>query len=264
MNRSQFIKLAALSGAGFALHGCSKKNKTHLLTLSFDDGFKKSFYRAAEIHTEYGLKACLNVIATGHFKTFHTEPGWIPQRLLGDFNDWNKLRSNGHEVMPHTWDHKDLTKMPLEEAKENLDKCFAYFKENLEGYDASGSVYNFAYNASTPELDAHALQTVRAVRTGGWLVLNDAKYNALPVPAEPVTLGCWSHGPGNCDAYVEEEINAFLKSAGGWLILNLHGLDDEGWGPVSTAYLDALLQRLVKVNYLDVVPTGAVLKKARR
>ena len=47
---------------------------------------------------------------------------------------------------------------------------------------------------------------------------------------------------------VESEINKFLEEPGGWLILNLHGLDNEGWGPVSTNYLDGLLKRLVDIE----------------
>ncbi len=261
MNRENFIKLSLLAGAGFALQGYNSKEKTHVLTLSFDDGFKKSFYKTAEIFNEYGLSACLNIIATGQLKSFNTEPVWIPQKLLGDFNDWNKLKGKGHEVMLHTWDHKNLTEMPVGEAKENLDKCFDFFSKNLDSYNASKSVYNFAYNASTPELDAYALQTVRAVRTGGWLVLKDGKYNTLTIPAKPCTLGCWGCGPDNCDAYIEGEIMEFLATSGGWLILNVHGLDGEGWGPLSTNYLDGLLKRLIKVKSLDILPTGMVLEK---
>lgn len=32
----------------------------------------------------------------------------------------------------------------------------------------------------------------------------------------------------------------------GWLIYNAHGLDDEGWGPMSSVFLDELLDRLKK------------------
>ncbi|NBC02778.1 MAG: hypothetical protein GVY20_03640 [Bacteroidetes bacterium] len=38
-------------------------------------------------------------------------------------------------------------------------------------------------------------------------------------------------GPGNIDNWVEQQVNTFLESDGGWLVLNVHGLDDEGWGP---------------------------------
>jgi len=235
--------------------------KTHLLTLSFDDGFKKSFYRIAEIHEHYGLKACLNVIATGHLSSFATEPKWIPQRLLGNFDDWNALRERGHEVMPHTWEHRNLTELPEAEAKKNIDKCLDYFEKHLGGYRDAEAVYNFAYNASTPELEAHALQRVRAVRTGGWLVLKDTALNLLPASGQPLRLGCWGHGPDFCDAYVEAEVFKFLNGPGGWLILNLHGLDDEGWGPISASALDTFLRQWARTDQLAILPTGEVLQQ---
>ena len=82
----------------------------------------------------------------------------------------------------------------------------------------------------------------------------------LPVSSKPVRLGCWGYGPDFCDNYVENEVNDFLAGPGGWLILNLHGLDDEGWGPVSSKYLDSFIKRMVKIDYLAVLPAGEVLK----
>lgn len=261
LNRRQFIKTSTAAGAAMIYGQLPPKYaKTHVLTLSFDDGFKKSFHRIAEIHEAHGLRACFNVIATGHLEEYPIQDDWIKKDILGDFDDWNTLKSQGHEVMPHTWRHLNLTKIPLEQAKENINKCLDYFAEHLENYQSSEAVYNFAYNASTPELDNYVLQRVPAVRTGGWLVLTDKMANPLPV-ASPISLGCWGHGPDYCDQYVEQEVNKFLESSGGWLILNLHGLDGEGWGPVSTNYLDTLLKRLTKIDYLEVLPTGQVLKK---
>lgn len=262
MNRRKFLRTITLGSLALGGAGWLKTPKTHVLTLSFDDGFKESFYRIAEIHEEYGLRACLNVIATGHRKDFDTEPQWIPQEILGDFDDWNLLKSWGHEVMPHTWKHLNLTEIPEKQAKKNIEKCLRYFEKHLDGYQSSEAVYNFAYNASTRELEAFALQHVHAVRTGGWLVLRDTKLNLIPTTLQPVALGCWGHGPDFCDDYVEMEVNEFLAGPGGWLILNLHGVDDEGWGPVRSTYLDGLLKRLVRIDYLDVLPTGAVLGMA--
>jgi len=260
MKRRRYIQTTALAGLAVGLGACYGKSKTHILTLSFDDGFKKSFYKTAEIYEEYGLKACLNIIASGHLQSFKTDPQWMPQKILGDFNDWNLLKNRGHEIMPHSWEHVNLTEIPIDQAKENIDKCLDYFEKELEGFETSDAVYNFAYNASTPELEDYLLKRVRAVRTGGWLVLKDSKVNLLPVSPKPVRLGCWSKGPDLCDNYVEEEVNSFLSGPGGWLILNLHGLDDEGWGPISTNYLDKLLKRLAIINYLEILPAGEVLR----
>ena len=44
----------------------------------------------------------------------------------------------------------------------------------------------------------------------------------------------------------------------------MHGLDDEGWGPVSATYVDGLLKRLVKVKNLDILPVGEVVRKVGR
>ena len=177
--------------------------------------------------------------------------------ILGDFDDWNTLKSRGHEVMPHSWEHLNLTKVSLEKAKENVDKCLDYFEANLEGYISGEAVYNFAYNASNPLIEDYILQRTSAVRTGGWLMLKDRRANLL---SETKKLGCWGQGPDNCDDYVEKEINDFLNTSGGWLILNLHGLDNEGWGPISTRYLDRLLHRLVRLPQVSVRPAGEILK----
>lgn len=232
---------------------------THALTLSFDDGFRKSFYKIAEIHETYDLSACLNVIATGHMPDFKAVDDWIRPEILGDFDDWNKLTARGHEVMPHSWKHLNLTKVSVTQAKENILKCLEYFGDNLDGYDPEKAVYNYAFDASTKELDRFTLQHVRAVRTGGWLLWEDEQYNAMPAAAAEGRLGCWTNGPTNNDQWVDKQINQFLASDGGWLILNLHGLEEEGWGPISAGYLDKLLKRLVEVPGLSVVPVGEAL-----
>jgi peptidoglycan/xylan/chitin deacetylase (PgdA/CDA1 family) len=163
--------------------------------------------------------------------------------------------------MPHTWDHQDLTKMQIDEAKANIDKCVDYFNSNLDGFVASESVYNFAYNASTPELLDYVLSIFRAARTGGWDLPGNKKSNPFPHSGKPRCLGCWSFGPDNADDWVDKEVNEFLSGPGGWLILNLHGLDEEGWGPIQSSFLQVLLDKLVKIDYLDILPVGMALKK---
>ena len=44
--------------------------KRHIVTLSFDDGFKKSSIKTAEIHEKHKLFACINVVASAHMKDF--------------------------------------------------------------------------------------------------------------------------------------------------------------------------------------------------
>jgi peptidoglycan/xylan/chitin deacetylase (PgdA/CDA1 family) len=258
MKRRHFVKTSILGSLAIGLGNFPLKEKKHILTLSFDDGFKDSFFRTADIYEAHGLKACLNVIASGHLPSFQSPDKYITAKR-GDFNDWNALKKRGHEIMPHTWDHTNLTQIPFDKAREDIDKCLSYFEQNLDGFKTSDAVYNFAFNASTPELEQYALTKVRAVRTQG-----DSALNPVPSSSRPVRLGCWSYGPDNADTWVEKQVNEFLAAPGGWLILNLHGLDTEGWGPVTSKYLNALLKRLVKLEYLDILPAGEVLKRSSK
>ena len=196
MKRRQFIKTTA-AGAVIPSLGfrSSSATKTHILTFSFDDGFNKSFIKLAEIHEEYGLKACLNVIASGHFPDFEAVDDWILPELMGDFDTWNNLAFRGHEVMPHSWEHNNLAKLKPREAKKLISKCITYFNENLMRFDQKKAVFNFPFNSSTDELDQHALTLVRAVRTRGNAI------NPIPTKATRRVLGCTTNGPSNNDEW---------------------------------------------------------------
>lgn len=232
--------------------------KSHILTLSFDDGFRKSFYKTADIFERFGLKACFNVIASGHLPSFKFPDKWILPELLGNFEDWNALQARGHEIMPHSWEHADLTQMPFDDATARIDKCLHYFEEHLLGFKTSDAVFNFPFNASTPELENYLLTKVRAIRTGG-----ASAFNEIPTSDTRLLLSCRSMGPENIDHWIEKEVNKFLETNGGWLILNTHGLDDEGWGPVSSEYLTKLLKRLIKIDFLSIVPAGEVVNSIK-
>ncbi len=250
---------ACALAAELRLGALAQLRKTHILTLSFDDGFKKSFYKVAEIYQRFHLRACLNVIASVHLPGYTPPDAYLKPEILGGFDDWNLLQKRGHEVMPHSWDHKNLAQMPLQAAKENVNLCLDYFQKHLEGFESRRAVYNFAFNASTPELEEYVLSKVRAIRTQG-----ESPINPIPASRAPVRLGCFSDGPANCDHFVEAQINDFLASAGGWLVLNVHGLDGEGWGPLSSEYLSGLLKRLVSLDRLEIMPAGEVLKRVDR
>jgi peptidoglycan/xylan/chitin deacetylase (PgdA/CDA1 family) len=255
MRRRSFIRTSIMGGLAVAVGSCSQSRKSHILTLSFDDGMKKSFYKIADIFEQNNLHACLNVIASGHLASFMIPNEYHADRR-GDFSDWNILRKRGHEIMPHSWDHSDLSKMQPDQAREDITRCLEYFEKHLEGFKASEAVYNFAFNASTPDLEQFALTKVRAVRTGG-----ESPVNPIPVSYGPVRLSCSSFGPGKADKWVEQTVSEFINSSGGWLVLNLHGLDEEGWGPLGSVYLGDLLERMTKIEYLEVLPAGEVLKR---
>ncbi|HLF32838.1 MAG TPA: polysaccharide deacetylase family protein [Cyclobacteriaceae bacterium] len=260
MKRRKFITHIALGSLAMSI-GCRPGNKnkakiTHIISLSFDDGFRKSFTRTAEIYEKHNLSACFNVMAAGHFPGFDRPENYMPGNKLGDFGLWNEFLKRGHEVMPHGWAHENLMEMPIEEAKALITKSIDYFSEHLDGFDPSKAVFNFPFNASTPELNEWTVTRVRAVRT----IVRALPNNPFP-DKDLRILDCTSHGPDNIDKQLDMLIDGFLKSEGGWFIFNTHGLDDEGWGPMSSGYLDELLARLKNIPFIEMLPVGRALEK---
>lgn len=228
----------------------------HIISLSFDDGLRKSCIKTAEIYEKFNLSACFNVIATGHLSSFvppdeHHEG--IPK---GDFALWNELQERGHEIMPHGLRHDDLCKYPFPEAQHSIMRCLALFSDELRGFSPQDSVFNFPYNASTAALESWLPTIVKAFRTGGDGI------NSLPHEGQ-VKLTCTGHGPENCEQHLDGEIEELLSKPSGWLIYNTHGLDDEGWGPIRSSYLEKLLDKLLRIDTVFVMPVGQALSTVR-
>lgn len=218
----------------------------HIITITFDDGFARSFKQIAEIYESHGLQASLNVIASA------SQPEFIPPNSfhagfpVGDFNLWNALQARGHEINPHGYRHANKAELPLPEAQDLILRCFDVFSVNLAGFHPSKAVFAFPYNSSTPELEKWLSSHVRAFRTGGGGI------NPLP-HAGQVRLTCTAFGPGNCERHLESQIAALLGQPQGWLVYNGHGLDDEGWGPMRAQFLNDLLGKLKALSGVRVL-----------
>lgn len=225
--------------------------KTHYITLSFDDGFKKSSIRTAEIYEKHNLSACINVVATAHHPDF-VLPNEYHRWPAGDFKLWNELQARGHEIGMHGYKHVNKSMISFEEGKNLILKCIDYFSRNLNGFDAKTSVFNFPHNASTPQLEEWLPSKVMSYRTAGPPV------NPLPHKVQ-AKLTCGTHGPENIEAVLDGEIETWLSQPSGWFIYNTHGLDDEGWGPIRAEYLDHLLGRLTKIEKVKIITAREAL-----
>jgi peptidoglycan/xylan/chitin deacetylase (PgdA/CDA1 family) len=224
----------------------------HIVTLSFDDGLEKSNLKIAEIYEKYGLSACFNVLASGHAPDFVPPDPYHKGYPKGNFALWNELQDRGHEIMPHGLLHHNLAEMPFENAQRAIIRCLEIFTSELNGFKPEESIYNFAYNASTPEIEAWLPGQVKAYRTGGEAI------NPLPYKGQ-VKLTTTGHGPENCEHHLDAHIEKLLSQPEGWLIYNTHGLDGEGWGPVRTDYLEELLDRLTKIDSVHIMPAYRAL-----
>jgi hypothetical protein len=95
-----------------------------------------------------------------------------------------------------------------------------------------------------------------AFRTGGPIV------NKLPHRGQ-AKLTCGNFGPGNTDAHLIGEIDKWLAQPSGWFIYNTHGLDDEGYGPLTASVLDGLLARLTAMPHVEIIPAARALIGAK-
>lgn len=224
----------------------------HLITLSFDDGFRKSCIEVARIYEQFGLKACFNVMATGVMVS--DKYGNVTK---GDFALWNELAARGHEIMPHGYRHADKSALPFTEGRDLILRSLDAFEENLTGFRRQHAVFNFPYNRTTPELEAWLPTVVRAFRGG----FSDCGLNPLP-GAQTKAIRTTGFGPENCEAHLDACIEKLLAQPEGWLVYNTHGLDEEGWGPIGAKYLAQLLEKLLNHPNLRLTPTAAALHAA--
>ena len=49
----------------------------------------------------------------------------------------------------------------------------------------------------------------------------------------------------------------------GRLFGNTHGLDEEGWGTIRASCLEALLERLLTLDTVEILPAGRALARAQ-
>jgi peptidoglycan/xylan/chitin deacetylase (PgdA/CDA1 family) len=226
---------------------------SHVVTLTFDDGFERSSVETAEIFERFGLSASFNVVARGHLG--EPDESWHNRWPKGDFALWNELQARGHEIMPHGYEHANKAELSFEDAKRLIEKCLDVFADELDGFDAARAVFAFPYNASTPELEAWLPRRVRAFRTGGAPI--------MPLPRHGQRkLTCASFGPGPCDEHLTELVEELLSRPSGWLCYNAHGVDGEGWGPLAVETLEQLLERLRRRDDVRVLPPAAALTLA--
>ncbi len=226
--------------------------KTHVFTLTWDDGFTNSFTEIARIHEDYGLKASLNIIAQACVPGAYTPADEWHNAPTGGWDLWSELKSKGHDINPHSWSHRDHGKLPFAQAKEEVDRCLEAFEGNLKGFDAKASLYGFPFNSSNPEIEAYVNSKCRACRKGG------DGMNPLPTRDLKVVHSAGG-GPGNSDADMNARVERWLAKPGGWLIYQAHGLDEEGWGPLTPGCVRTLYDRLLKLNHVRIAtPTEAL------
>ena len=139
--------------------------------------------------------------------------------------------------------------MPGQVARQRPEANLELLKAAYE-FDAKQAVFNFPYNASTPELEAWLPNEVRAIRTAG------PALNPLPRPDTiKITTGGWE----DAEPWLETCVAELLANPETWLVYNAHGLDGEGWGPLRSEFLERMLDRLLQRGDVKILPVQEML-----
>ena len=133
-----------------------RDGKTCAVSFTFDDGNKDNFTIAAPELEKRGWRG-----------TFWLNCSRIPGEVLGKkskmtWDDVRDMHQRGHEMSNHGWDHKNLTKIPYEEAVIDIEKNDSAIFANIGVRPAT---FCYAYNAKTPEIMALASKGRVGTRT---------------------------------------------------------------------------------------------------
>jgi peptidoglycan/xylan/chitin deacetylase (PgdA/CDA1 family) len=226
------------------------------VTFSFDDGFLASTMKTARIYESLGLRAEFNVTAAfAASGTSETAERLVGQGDFADFGLLNDLQERGHFIQPHGYNHTDMTKVGLAEAKDLVARCIDVFHHRLKGFEPTRAIFCFPYNRSNEAIERHVGSLFRAFRTGYDRVIN-------PIPNK-VTKMIFGDSWPRAEAWIDRSIAALLALDSRWLVYNAHGLDEEGWEPISSEYLRRTLKSLLQQSDLSVLPIASVLDEYR-
>jgi oligosaccharide reducing-end xylanase len=194
--------------------------RTAAVSYTFDDGTANQLPVAIPIFNEFGYRA-----------TLFTVTGWV--------SDWAGLQAaaaQGHEIASHTVDHVRLGGLSV--ANETYQ--YEASKSAIESRVAYARAVTIAYPNCRSGDQALCAQYYAAGRncTGGIVP---------PTPANFYEIGsyiCGNRGTVKTASDFTSRFNA-AQTAGGWLVLLLHGIDnDGGYSPLPSLVLRESLQYL--------------------
>ena len=225
------------------------------ISFSFDDGFLASTIKTARIYESFGLKAEFNVTATFASGRIERTDSVVGEGEYAGFDMLNELQERGHVIQPHGYNHTDKTKVGLLEATDLVARCIDVFRQRLQGFEPARTVFCFPYNYSNKAIENHVESLFRAFRTGYDRVIN-------PIPDRSTKMIYGDSWP-DVEAKIDRSITQLLAMESGWLVYNTHGLDGEGWEPISSEYLQRTLERLLRHEDVRILPIVSVLDECR-
>lgn len=221
------------------------------VSVCFDDGFRATADKVRAVFEARGLRASFCVLARPDL----AEDPFIQAAPIADWAYWREAAAAGHEVAPHGWAHERLSDLDAEAACASLDRTLDAFAAELPDFEVRDQLFHLAYLAAPAPVVRHAAARTLGVRRA----LGRAGLNP-PGRHEPGgDVDCTTFGDP-AGELMTARLDRFLAAEEGWLVLVLHGLDGEGWGPVPREVLERQLDRLLDAG-VRIVPAGEAARE---
>jgi len=219
-----------------------KDDKQAAASYTFDDGYPSSF-TIANMFEQRNLRA-----------SFYIIPGKV---LASDWAKWKALSDKGHEIGNHSMTHDiDLGDPTLTDAQldQEINQAQSVIGKQI---GIVPKVFAFPWHSYTAHAKSIALQHHIAIRD--------------PEPNDPdYSMAYFDqvHTPDLNSAL--DSVNAQLADTvknGGWFVAAGHGIDGDGWSPVTTQFLDSHLnftQRFAPHLWIDTYLNVARYRLCRK
>lgn len=245
--------------AGHSANSAFPGGKRFAVTFSIDDGFWQSTQEFMRLFEPYGYKATFNLVTNWITpKKSGVNDEYNQDSTHGAWSNWKTVLKRGHEIGSHSLTHPHLPTLSLEELKRELLYSKRRITQELKLWGSK--TFAFPYNDSSSEVREMVGRYYLAARVGTQTgeINEPGKIDFLQIrswwPLSPAPL---------------EEITAKIdrtREMGGWLVIGLHGMNGEGWNPITTEKMSGVLAYLAKQNdvYVDTFKKVAVWLKKKK
>ncbi|WP_077034372.1 polysaccharide deacetylase family protein [Pelomonas sp. KK5] len=222
------------------------------VSFCFDDGFRRSAETVCQVFEQRGLKACFAILADPG----HALDPFVRGADLGDWAFWRQVMAAGHELGSHGLMHERYDELGIEAARASVLRALAAMEARLPGFRRRDAVFHVPYLSAPDELVRWLGEDQSlAVRLGPAA----AGFNRWSELRRGAVINCVCFGPEGVGESLAARLQQFSQQAeDGWLVLVLHGVDGEGWGPVTRAQLERLLDDALAAGITVATPNATL------
>jgi peptidoglycan/xylan/chitin deacetylase (PgdA/CDA1 family) len=227
-----------------------------MVSITFDDGFRAGAEVARDILANYRFYATFFIV------TAWVEPAqvkiWEPYnrgRSHGTWDFWRQLSLDGHEIGSHTYSQFNFGGKRAMFCPWEISWQLARSKNDLDR-----EISHASHTISLPWNSAGHLSKRLLSRYYSACLLGSSHvlYNPLVQP-DRYRLLSWA--PKSNHSVVDYAQAISNIPPGGWLILQLHSFDDEGWEPISRTLFRDLCDILSGLEDVAVLPVSKVIER---